>query len=57
MLRWEYRPGSVLFFVWQQDRSGLDFTGDFMDARNDGSIFRDRARNISLVKATYWIGS
>ncbi|HEY0024583.1 MAG TPA: DUF5916 domain-containing protein [Longimicrobium sp.] len=57
VLRWEYRPGSVLFFVWQQDRSGLDFTGDFMDARNDGSIFRDPARNIFMVKATYWIGS
>jgi hypothetical protein len=56
VMRWEYRPGSVLFFVWQQDRSGLDFTGDFMDARNDGSIFRDPARNIFLVKATYWIG-
>lgn len=23
VLRWEYRPGSALFLVWQQQRSGL----------------------------------
>jgi hypothetical protein len=57
VLRWEYRPGSTLFFVWQQDRSGLDYTGDFTSAENDGSLFRDPARNIFVIKASYWFGS
>jgi hypothetical protein len=56
VLRWEYRPGSALFFVWQQERSGFEPLGDF-DARRDvGRLFREPARNVFLVKATYWIG-
>lgn len=56
VLRWEYRPGSALFFVWQQERSGFEPLGGF-DARRDvGRLFREPARNVFLVKATYWIG-
>jgi hypothetical protein len=29
VLRWEYRPGSALFVVWQQQRSGFEPIGDF----------------------------
>ncbi len=29
VLRWEYRPGSTLFFVWTQERTGYDRVGDF----------------------------
>nr|MBA2687078.1 carbohydrate binding family 9 domain-containing protein [Gemmatimonadaceae bacterium] len=29
VLRWEYRPGSALFLVWQQSRSGFEPTGQF----------------------------
>ncbi|MDQ3388220.1 MAG: DUF5916 domain-containing protein, partial [Gemmatimonadota bacterium] len=57
VLRWEYRPGSALFFVWQQDRSGFLQQGDFNFGRDYGDLFREPARNIFLVKATYWIGS
>jgi hypothetical protein len=57
VLRWEYRPGSALFLVWQQVRSGLDFPGDFQESENDGSLFRDPARNIFVIKASYWFGS
>ncbi|HEX8696994.1 MAG TPA: DUF5916 domain-containing protein [Longimicrobium sp.] len=53
VLRWEYRPGSTLFFVWQQQRSGSTPDGEF-DLNTD--LFRDPARNVFLVKATYWIG-
>lgn len=28
VLRWEYRPGSTLFVVWSQDRSGVAPAGD-----------------------------
>jgi hypothetical protein len=53
--RWEYRPGSTLFLVWQQQRSGSLADGRF-DARRDlGAVFREPARNVFLVKATYWL--
>ncbi|HJQ21413.1 MAG TPA: hypothetical protein VJ867_13780, partial [Gemmatimonadaceae bacterium] len=56
VLRWEYRPGSTLYFVWTQQRSGFEPVGtfDFQDART--GILRDRPINIFQIKATYWIG-
>jgi len=55
VLRWEYRPGSVLFFVWQQQRSGAESSSDFDAGRDVGAIFRERPTNIFLIKAAYWM--
>jgi hypothetical protein len=56
VVRWEYRPGSTLFFVWTQQRSGDGQQGDFEFNRDYTALFRDRPDNVFLVKATYWIG-
>lgn len=56
VLRWEYRPGSALFVVWQQQRSGFEPIGDFDTSRDVGAIFRTVPTNVFLIKATYWIG-
>lgn len=56
VVRWEYRPGSTLFFVWTQQREGFDAFGDFDFGRDRSSLFRDRPTNIFQVKATYWLG-
>jgi hypothetical protein len=56
VLRWEYRPGSTLFFVWQQERSGQEGFGDFEFGRDASDLFEVPARNVFLVKATYWLG-
>lgn len=56
VLRWEYRPGSTLFFVWQQSRIGQDTEGQFAFGRDVGGIFRERPTNVFLVKASYWFG-
>ena len=56
VVRWEWRPGSTLFFVWQQQRSGREAFGDFDAARDAGAVFRERPDNIFVVKATYWLG-
>jgi hypothetical protein len=54
VVRWEYRPGSALFFVWQQQRSAFEpFVGDFRTGRDLGDIFAQPS-NVFLVKATYW---
>ncbi|HEX6036547.1 DUF5916 domain-containing protein, partial [Longimicrobium sp.] len=57
VVRWEYRPGSTLFFVWQQNRSGDEPFGDFQLRRDTGAIFDARPDNVFVVKATYWLGS
>jgi hypothetical protein len=56
VLRWEYRPGSTMFFVWTQQRSGNDVFGDLDFRRDSGALLADRPDNVFLVKATYWLG-
>jgi Domain of unknown function (DUF5916) len=56
VLRWEYRPGSTLFFVWQQQRSASEAFGDFALGRDTGAIFREHPDNVFVIKASYHIG-
>jgi hypothetical protein len=56
VLRWEYRPGSTLFFVWQQQRSGSEAFGDFSLDRDASAVFRQRPDNVFVVKFSYWLG-
>jgi hypothetical protein len=54
VVRWEYRPGSALFFVWQQSRSGFQpYDGTFRTGDDVREIF-GRPSNVFLIKATYW---
>jgi hypothetical protein len=55
VLRWEYRPGSTLFFVWQQDRNGAVNDGRFNFGDNTHGVFDRASRNVFLIKATYWL--
>ena len=56
VLRWQYRPGSTVFFVWTQERSGFDDVGRFQLGPQSRAIFKDRPVNIFLVKVNYWLG-
>ena len=56
VLRYEYRPGSTLFFVWTQQRSGFADAGDFRFGRDSRDLFHPNPDNVFLIKATYWIG-
>jgi hypothetical protein len=55
VLRWEYKPGSSLFVVWQQGRSGGGDSGDFRFGRDFGGIFSAPAHDVILVKLSYWL--
>ncbi|HWA16097.1 MAG TPA: DUF5916 domain-containing protein, partial [Gemmatimonadales bacterium] len=56
VLRWEWRPGSTLFLVWQQDR------GAFSRSRarvNPGDLFGalgESGQNFLALKVSYWLG-
>ena len=56
VLRWEYRPGSTVYFVWTQQRAGQDPTGTFDFGRAYPALLRDRPDNVFLIKVTYWLG-
>jgi hypothetical protein len=55
VLRWEYRPGSTLFLVWQQARNGSGSDGVFRFSRDAGDIFAGDATNVVLLKFAYWL--
>lgn len=55
VVRWEYRPASTLFFVWQQGRSGNDPTQPNFDfGRDVNGVFGLHPMNTFLIKASYW---
>lgn len=56
VFRWEYTPGSTLFFVWTQDRSSTDPFGNLDFGRDRSALFDAPSDNIFLVKVTYWLG-
>ena len=54
VFRWEYLPGSTLFFVWSQARFGSD--GEYLSTvrENVDGTFRIAPANVLLLKITYW---
>ena len=56
VLRWEYRPGSTLYVVWQQDRLNDERMEDFGTGRAFNSLFDGgRTNNVLAIKFSYWI--
>ena len=57
VLRWEYRPGSVLFLVWTQGRDTYaDAPATYALGESWNSLFTERPSNVFLLKASYWFG-
>jgi hypothetical protein len=56
VFRWEYLPGSTLFFVWTQDRNSTDPFSDFDFGRDSDLLLGAPTDNVFLVKLTYWLG-
>ena len=58
VLRWEYRPGSTLFFVWAQERTASEGgpNAPLFNAREDTrSLFAAHPGNVFLIKGSYWV--
>ena len=55
VVRWEYRPGSSLFVVWQQGRFDEHEHGDFRFGRDFRGVFSTPSNNTFLVKFSYWL--
>ena len=55
ILRWEYLPGSTLFVVWTQDRSGYENAGEFRFGHSFDQLIGQRPDNIFLAKVTYYL--
>ena len=55
VLRWEYLPGSVIYFVWTQTRSDVENIGEFRFKQSFNQLLDAHPDNIFLVKFTYWL--
>jgi hypothetical protein len=55
VLRWEFKPGSALYLVWQQGREDASGVGRFRFRQDFGGLFGLPASNVFLVKFSYWL--
>jgi len=53
VVRWEYIPGSEVFFVWSQGVTGFGDPMDSLSSSLDDQIFGQKPENTFLIKATY----
>jgi len=55
VLRWEWRPGSTLYLVWQQDRAADALGASRATISDMFSSMRARGDNYFVVKASFWL--
>jgi len=56
VLRWEYRPGSAVYLVWQQRRFQYLNDGRFNLGEDYDALFRTPPENVFALKVSYWLG-
>ncbi|HEX4915049.1 MAG TPA: DUF5916 domain-containing protein [Vicinamibacterales bacterium] len=55
VLRWEWRTGSTLYVVWQQDRAGTETLGTRVGVSDAFRSLTAPGANIFLIKTSFWI--
>ena len=56
VLRWEFRPGTILFLVWQQNREENIDRGFFDLGEDVRRMVTASGNNTFLLKLAYWFG-
>jgi hypothetical protein len=56
VLRWEWRPGSTAYLIWQQRREDATTAGQLIDPRDLWNAARASGDNFFAVKISYWMG-
>ena len=54
VLRWEWRRGSTLFFIWQADRADFVQSSELVHPGDLWDAFTAQGGDLLAVKATYW---
>jgi hypothetical protein len=58
VLRWEFRPGSVIYFVWSQNRFHKDTYGHFSPENDTKDLFMETyPHDVLLMKFSYRFGN
>ncbi|MSR07741.1 MAG: hypothetical protein EXR93_11850 [Gemmatimonadetes bacterium] len=56
VIRWEFRPGSSLFLVWNQNRADDVYGSNLRMLHDLGDSFTATGRHVLALKVSYWIG-
>jgi hypothetical protein len=56
VLRWEWRPGSTLYVVWQQNREESEVRTERIGLGDLFGSLRSTGDNIFAIKTTFWFG-
>jgi hypothetical protein len=55
VLKWEWRPGSTFYAVWQQSRASTSSVGDHVNIGDMFGSIRAPGDNIFAIKTTFWL--
>jgi hypothetical protein len=56
VMRWEWRPGSTLFVVWNRSGSDPSRPGLFAPWRDLSTAFGSDGNHVFMIKMNYWLG-
>jgi hypothetical protein len=56
VVRWEFRPGSAMYLVWNESREDELPIGRFRLGRDVEGAFDAPSNNVLLLKVSYWFG-
>ena len=55
VLRWEWRPGSTLYLVWQQDRAARQEFGTRVTPADLFDSFSSPGDHLFAIKTSFWL--
>ena len=55
VFRWQYRPGSEIFLVWQHSRRDTQDFGDLDFGRDIGGLFSAPSENVFIFKLSHYL--
>jgi hypothetical protein len=55
VVRWEFRPGSAMYVVWNENRSDVAPLGDFKVRRDFSALPNAPSQDVFLIKFSYWL--
>ncbi len=56
VVRWEFRPGSAMYIVWNENRSDyVEGVGNFRMRRDFGALPDAPSQDVFLIKFSYWL--
>ena len=55
VLRWEYRPGSTIYLVWQQNRRIQEPTGSRISLGDPFRSLTEPGNNYFVIKTSFWL--